>query len=155
MVLVKSQTIGTAVSTVSVTDAFSSTYDNYLITLSGGVGSTGQLISFRLGSTSANYYWAGVYLTYGSTVSVNALNNGGEFRFGLSTTNNNIGAVFVNSPNLAKNTNFSNVGFGGIAGDGAYVASGYLNDSTQYTAFTLLVSGTMTGGEIRVYGFRK
>jgi hypothetical protein len=31
--------------------------------------------------------------------------------------------------------------------------SGYLNDTTSYTAFTLVVAGTMTGGTIRVYGY--
>ena len=34
LVYVKSQTIGSAVSSVNVTSAFSSTYDNYVITLS-------------------------------------------------------------------------------------------------------------------------
>ena len=38
--LVKTQTIGSAVSTVTVSDVFSATYDNYLITINGGSGST-------------------------------------------------------------------------------------------------------------------
>ena len=40
LVLVKTQTIGTTVSSVEVTGAFSSTYDNYKIIVSGGAGST-------------------------------------------------------------------------------------------------------------------
>jgi hypothetical protein len=36
------------------------------------------------------------------------------------------------------------------------VFGGYLNDATSYTAFTITASsGTMTGGTITVYGYRK
>jgi hypothetical protein len=34
--------------------------------------------------------------------------------------------------------------------------AGYLNDNTSYTGFTLTTgAGTMTGGTIFVYGYRK
>jgi hypothetical protein len=39
LTLIKTQTIGTAVSSVTVTGAFSTTYDNYKIIVSGGVAS--------------------------------------------------------------------------------------------------------------------
>ena len=47
MWLVKTQTIGTAVSSVQVTNAFSTNYRNYLILLDGGVGSTSSDIALR------------------------------------------------------------------------------------------------------------
>jgi hypothetical protein len=40
MTLISTTTIGTAVSSVNVTSAFSTTYDNYKIMISGGVAST-------------------------------------------------------------------------------------------------------------------
>ena len=52
LVLVKAQTIGSAVSSVEVTGAFSSTYDNYLITLEGGVASTNVGLRLTLGATA-------------------------------------------------------------------------------------------------------
>ena len=39
LVLVKTQVIGTTVSSVNVTSAFSTTYDNYKITITGGTSS--------------------------------------------------------------------------------------------------------------------
>ena len=45
MWLVKTQTVGTAVSSVTVTGAFSADYDNYLILMSGGTGSDSASIS--------------------------------------------------------------------------------------------------------------
>jgi hypothetical protein len=36
------------------------------------------------------------------------------------------------------------------------VGSGFLNDATSYTAFTLIfAAGTTTGGTIQVYGYKK
>ena len=47
--LVKSQTIGTGVSSVTVTDAFSADYDSYKIVISGGVGSATAVLRTQLG----------------------------------------------------------------------------------------------------------
>ena len=59
MVLVKSQVIGTTVGSVTVSDAFSATYDAYKIIITGGVtsGATATLL-LTLGATNTNYYWA-------------------------------------------------------------------------------------------------
>ena len=50
--LIKIQTIGSAVSSVTVSDVFNSIYDNYLVQLSGGVGSTAQNLNLTLGATA-------------------------------------------------------------------------------------------------------
>jgi hypothetical protein len=55
--LVKTVTIGSAVTSVPVADAFSSTYDNYLITVNGGASSTPNEIRLRLGSSTTNYFY--------------------------------------------------------------------------------------------------
>jgi hypothetical protein len=52
---IKSQTIGSGVSTVTVTGAFSSAYNNYKIIISGGVASTTNTLNMIVGSTTANY----------------------------------------------------------------------------------------------------
>ena len=52
LVLISSTTIGTTVSSVTVSSAFSSTYDAYKIVLTGGVGSASDsAIALKLGST--------------------------------------------------------------------------------------------------------
>ena len=46
--LVKTQTVGSAVSSIPVTDAFSSTYDNYLITYNNGSSSATDDLRLQL-----------------------------------------------------------------------------------------------------------
>jgi hypothetical protein len=62
MTLISTTTIGTTVSSVNVTSAFSTTYDNYKIIVSGGVSSSTPTFSLKLGSTATGYYSAGRYV---------------------------------------------------------------------------------------------
>ena len=50
LVLVKTQTVGSGVSSVTVTGAFSATFDNYLITDNGGTQSVDTALMFFFGS---------------------------------------------------------------------------------------------------------
>lgn len=154
--LVKTQTIGTAVSSVVVTGAFSSSYDNYLITVSSGVSSTTQNVALTLGSASTGYYMGGVKMNY-ATAATTALNtnNGSNFARALTVSANTLdNMIYVFSPNLAKRTTIVCLNGTADTGEGAYFHAGFLNDATQYTAFTLSCGGTLTGGNIKVYGFR-
>lgn len=155
LTLVKSQTIGSAVSAVTVTDAFSSTYDNYLITVAGGAGSANNNLRLTLGATATGYYWSGVYMGWNNTVNGFGSSNGTFMTVGYGSTNAESANIILQSPNLAKRTVlFANMVQPDTSGIQANY-SGYLNDSTQYTAFTLtLDTGTMTGGVIRVYGYQ-
>jgi hypothetical protein len=156
LTFIKSQTIGSAVSSVTVTDAFSSTYDNYLITVTGGTASTTLDLKLTLGATTSDYYFSGVYMSYSATtVTGFNLNNGAYVTGGYGTTNTLSGRCDVQSPNLAKRTVFitNNVQ---AATDGVQARyQGFLNNNTQYTAFTLTTNtGNITGGTIRVYGYQ-
>ena len=155
--LVKTQTIGAGVSSVTVTDAFSANYDAYKVTITGGAGSTNMLLSLQLGATTTGYYAGYNRVTYSSGLaSLAADNNAANFsRAGYATTNT-INATFeLTQPFATKNTfffaPFAAHETSQIAGSGA----GFLNNSTSYTGFTiLLATGTLTGGTIRVYGYR-
>ena len=153
--LVKSQTIGTGVSSVTVSDAFTSDYDNYLITVSGGVGSQSAEMFLRLGATVSGYHFNFLYTAWNTTVQADGSKTGTRFQYiGGMTTTNILSKIDVMAPNLPKATRI----FAGGYGDGtSYVgiASGALFDTTQYTSFDIFPSaGTMTGGTIRVYGYR-
>jgi hypothetical protein len=157
LTLIKTQTIGSAVSAVTVTDAFSATYDNYLIIISGGSGSVaGGTTNFTLGSTTSGYYMAGWYMFYSSTSLTGFIfNPGSGWSASYYSSNAHSGHIDLQNPYLAKTTTFKSKLI--TADTSAYVAdySGWLNNTTSYTAFTLTaVSGTMTGGEIRVYGYQ-
>lgn len=150
--LVKTQTIGTGVSSVTVTGAFSANYDNYLITVNGGTASTAGDMRMYLGSSTANYKNQIIYALYSSTV-LGFTTTTSQFNYVGSTGTDEVQAQFtVHSPFLTKYTKVVTQ----YANDGAFVNFGGIHTvNGSYTSFTLLPSvGTITGGTIRVYGYR-
>jgi hypothetical protein len=154
--LIKKQTIGTTVSAVTVTDAFSATYENYLIKVTGGVASGNIGINLTLGSTTSDYYFGGSNQQYGST-SINASvgNNTSSFESAVyGSTNALSGQIFLDMPQTAKRTVARWQATGTSTTYFRSDSQGFLNNNTQYTAFTLTTgSGTITGGTIYVYGY--
>ena len=157
LTLISSTTIGSAVSSVTVSSAFSSTYDNYLILLTGGVASAGTVGTLQLGSTATGYSWGYFGRDYNNTsgsFQSEGGNNTTSFRAWTHTTNALNAHITVMGPNLAKFTSFIAMSGTPSAGQTSFYNSGVLADTTQYTAFTLTpASGTLTGGTIRVYGY--
>ena len=154
--LVKSQTVGNAVASVTVSAAFDSTYDDYRIIYSNGAVSATCDIRLQLGTANSDYYGMLIYGNYGAATVSGANTNGGTLfpHCGGGDGNYCFMAVDVFSPNLARGTmlttlsNLSGVNFGMFAGRQA--------SATQFTAFTISPSsGTLTGGQINVYGVRK
>jgi len=158
LVYIKSQTIGSGVSSVTVSSAFSTDYDAYKIILTGGTISATTVLSLTLGSASTNYYYTFLYATF--TTNTALADNGSlkaNFLYagqGHSTGGLSADITLIN-PFLAKYTYVqANI----PAGNGTYAGTlqGTLADTTSYTAFTLTPNtGTMTGGTITVYGYRK
>lgn len=152
---ITSQTIGSAVSSVTVTGAFSSDYDNYKVIISGGSASTNLDLRLTLGSTTTGYYYAQYYVVFSTATGNETAGNNAAYIpvAGASSTSLN-GTFDVISPNLAENTMvYSSAYLSSQTGAGW--VNGYLDNTTQYTAFTLTTStGTITGGTIKVYGYR-
>jgi hypothetical protein len=152
--LVKTQTVGNAVSSVTVTGAFSSDFDNYLITISNGVASTDANIQFRLGASATAYSGSLIYTTY-TIAAANFAQDNNAAIFSFAGSGNTNGLNFnatVLAPNLAKYTTISSSYLGALSG-GNY--NGIHKATTQHTAFTIIASaGTWTGGTIKVYGMR-
>lgn len=156
LTFIKAQTIGTTVSSVTVTDAFSATYDNYLITVNSGSGSIDSNTVFTLGSTTTGYYMSGVYFSpTSSTVNGFNINNGAGWSSTYYSTNVHSGYMNLQNPYLAKITTFDSSLNQGLTTGFLSNYRGFLNNTTSYTAFTLTANtGTMTGGTIRVYGYQ-
>jgi len=156
LTFIKSQTIGSAVSSVTVTGAFSSTYDNYLITINDGTGSADSNTVMTLGSTTTGYYLSGVYFTATSaTVNGFNTNNGSGWSGSYYSSTVHSGHIILQNPNLAKVTTFDSSLIQGVTTGFVANYRGFLNNTTSYTAFTLTANaGTMTGGTIRVYGYQ-
>jgi hypothetical protein len=158
LVLVKTQTVGSAVSSVEVTGAFSSTYDIYKITYTGGVSSTDTAVYLQLGSSTTGYYGATYGGVAGGTADVGGMNNSANWIYaGVATADTATLSVELVGPNLAKYTHLHSVWFDPRT-NGAYRSTtGVHRVATSYTAFTIAPytgGATLTGGTIRVYGYR-
>ena len=158
LTLIKTQTIGSAVSSVAVTGVFSATYDNYKIIVNGGAGSGDSNIGLTLGASATGYYSGGAIWQYPNTQTSAGDNNATSWTRAATMTTNAISAdITLLQPFAAARTSFNcwvmwntttTNNYGGLQ-------AGFHNVSTSYTDFTLTpASGTMTGGTIRVYGYR-
>ena len=156
--LIKTHTIGSAVTSVTVNDAFNANYDSYKVVVSGGSasGNTTNLLQMQLGSETIRYYTATNQVTFagvGSSVGqadASFANVGFANVFSLSLNmdivnpSTNLWTHFTGQSVLVSNT-------GSIRN-----FAGYQDSASVFTSFRLFpAAGTMTGGTIRVYGYRK
>ena len=155
LVFLSATTIGTTVSSVTVTGAFSATYDNYLINVSGGAGTADTDLGLRLGSTATGYYSGSQRVNFSGTPSNSNDSNAAAWLQAGRVSGNYLSMnCTLFSPNLVDQTTFSSSWTQASTGGQGANTNGFLNDTTQYTAFTLIPStGTITGGIIRVYGY--
>lgn len=158
LVFVKEVTIGTGVSSVSVSSAFSSDFTNYRIVIHGGVMSVNGSIYLQLNNaTGTTYQMYGYYGQFG----VGALNAYGP-GFATSWTDAAIGStegffanIDISRPNMSAVT-LANTW--AVSNASSYHFSMRETTTNQHTGFTigpLLGGATLTGGAITVYGYRK
>ena len=156
LVFVKSQTVGTGVPNVTVTNAFSADYDSYRIIYSGGSQSTPGDIRMTLGATVLNYFSVIIYATWAGVTGTTPGNNIFYWNVGSGRTAGNSVCIDIHKPFATDETWFNGAYIGIDTGSVAGTVNGFLNNTTSYTGFTLTPSaGTMTGGTITVYGYRK
>lgn len=158
LVYIAEQTVGSAVSIVTLNNVFSATYDNYRVIYSGGSATTTSGLAMRVGGVTTNYSHMLFWATFAAgVVNCDRANDSASQANYLGATNGSNGnflSVDVLSPFLAKYTGFISHG-GYIAADfGSCVARH--NIATSYTSVSILpLSGTITGGVVRVYGYRQ
>jgi hypothetical protein len=154
--LIKKQTIGSAVSTVAVTDAFSATYENYKIIVSGGTSSANGYLNLSLTGSATGYSMFMIYGQFASnTVEGAGISNVSNWNYAGGMQGSQY--LYMNcelmAPFLAKYTRIS-----ALAAAQTHVntgtATGVHAVATSYTGFTIVPStGTLTGGTIYVYGY--
>ena len=156
LTLISSTTIGSAVASVTVSGAFSATFDGYKIVVSGGVGSVDEKLGLKLGASTTGYYAGVGTINYPGATTSNASDNnaaswtraGRQGPLGIS-----LNIDLVNPYLAARTTIFGNYIIMETS-SGAGYNSGFHNVATSYTDFTLTpAAGTLTGGTIRVYGY--
>jgi hypothetical protein len=159
LVYVTSANIGSAVSSTTVANCFSATYDNYKIVATGFACSVlGNAMYIKLNnSTGSTYYGNMIYNVPTSSAigGVSAANGAanGFFVCTGSTTGTMTFEANIDSPFLAVTSNC--VGnFSGRSYNGQF--STHDSNASSSTGFTFAPSsGTITGGTIRVYGYRQ
>lgn len=152
-------TIGAGNTTVTVNGAFSSLYDNYRIIISNTVmssGGGGLRITLGTSTAGTGYYAAGTYtdIATGAVTGWRG-NNTSHVLIGTSTGSNAFSNVIdiLNPFNTARTTFGPSIAYSEIGTIGHGL--GFHNADTSHTAFIIWpASGTLTGGTIRVYGYR-
>ena len=153
LTLIKKQTVGAGVTSITLSNVFSATYDNYKIIYTGGVKSTNTAIGMTLSGNTTNYQEAFIYGNFSGTT---VANYGYTAAAGWSDVGGGDNAsVLVNvdlySPFLSVVTRGTCVvGYSAFWG----TAQLYNTNTTSSTSFTLTIpSGTDTGGTVYVYGY--
>ncbi len=154
LVLITSVTIGSAVSSVVVNNCFSSSYENYFVTISGGTASQEGVYRIQYNnSTGSTYKRNGYYQTYASTTLSGDVGTGGTSTyFGMYNTvaGNSNSVIF--QPFATKPTTHTSQWVQDTAGG---IWNGIDTNAVSNTGFTITPSaGTITGGTIKVYGYK-
>lgn len=145
-------TVGTNNTAVTVT-CFSATFDNYKILYSGGTGSGNIDFELQIGAAVTAYHYSSVYSPWNNTPTALGSTTGTFFPYAGGATTTWASAEFeLSSPFATTRTMYRAQASNFAAGINTV---GFLNNATSYTAFTLRCSaGNITGGTIRVYGYR-
>lgn len=155
--LIKTQTIGTGVTSIPVSDAFSSIYDTYRIIIEIQDSNSNAQVTFSLdGISTSTYYTGGSFGSWGIS---------GQSGYGPAAGTNwqltandatSVGSRIIldlTNPNIARRK-YGNSN--GQSGNGHATFNLYSTSTSTATAFTVAKGGnTMTGGSIAVYGYRK
>jgi hypothetical protein len=152
-----------AVTTVNITNVFTSAYKNYRIEMSTNI-SASETIYYQLldGSTAATTNYDNIQnYTFGngSTGTISALNAGfGELGYALTGGYNGISADIFN-PFVATNTFFTLLSARAV-GDATYLqarnGASQHRTATAYNGIKVYAGGTSTmTGEISIYGYRR
>jgi F0F1-type ATP synthase membrane subunit c/vacuolar-type H+-ATPase subunit K len=158
--LVKTQTVGsTAVSSVLVTDAFSSNFTNYRILVTGGSSNTPLALGLQMGTTlTGTGYYSGIIGTnYAGGTSSGTDNNSTYWTIAGSAMPDGIALdVVLTEPFLTRKTGLAiNSRIDYRTNGAGTMGNGFHNVSASYTGFALVVTGgNFANCTIRVYGFR-
>lgn len=154
--LVKTQTIGTGVSSITVNNAFSSDFQSYRIFIENEStnGSASHLFQLS-GITTSSYYSGGSYGNWGVAAQTgfgNAVTTSWVLSANVAANTGTSIIMDVINPNVARRK----YAFNTAQASNGHLTFNHLSTSTSTaTGFVISKAGdTMTGGTIRVYGYR-
>ena len=160
-----SSTSFSGVSSHSVNNCFSSTYDNYriVITYTNFSGTNNAQVNMRMRvggvDNAGNYYTANNYYYAGTTTDWSYANTNG-FLAGWACNNTTEGAsicvIDMQDPFPATETNMTGLGqsfFSNVGNSFAQRVSGMSFAQTSFDGFSLIPASNTITGKVRVYGY--
>ena len=151
LVLVKTQTVGSAVSSVTITGITG--FANYLFIFDRIDPSGGALLQIDSADLTSATGWKGTTLLWQGVATATVYNLTGNpvCYIGLLDTNRSALRMVLYNPNGAGRTRFESQG---VYSTYPFISGGQYDLDTTADQFTFSPSsGTLTGGTIRVYGF--
>ena len=134
------------------TNVFSATYQAYKIVVTGATLSATAYVQLILGSTTTGYKSAQLASNYTSGVFSAGFATASAYAAVGYSSSDFSGDITVASPQLAKHTHISSsLGFVDATIGG--LSTSVLENSTQYTGFTLQTATTFTAGTVNIYGY--
>jgi len=158
-----SSTAFSAVTSVSVNNCFSATYQNYRVIITYSAASAGAQDSFRFrvggaDNSTANYTNSGFLVTTTPTTSTfggAGLTSFSDFWFHSTSANESI-SMDILTPFAAERSKMTTLGFGSAGGPApnARYGAGVFTATTSFDGFSLISSSGTITGTIKVYGYK-
>ena len=136
------------------TSVFSSTYQAYSLVFTDCATSGNADIFMILGATTTGYYGAApgaIYATNAYSASIGAQNNAAAWFVNYANITSAGFTTELWNPNLAKKTFYRSgmINLNTVSG----TSSGFLDNTTQYTGFTISASTGNLTGTCNIYGY--
>ncbi len=154
LVLLNTTTLGSAITSVTISNVFSSSYTNYQIVYSDCTSGTPTQLRFSLGGITTGVYENSELRADTRTTTVTSSPNGPGIAYWRATTTEQPSFIInIMNPNTTKNKTIN--GFVSAYSTSQSWISGFVVSSVQSTDFILTLNGgTLTGGTIKVYGYK-
>lgn len=157
LTLITSATL--AGSETDINGCFTSTYDNYLITLDTASASSdiirARMLAGGVAATGATDYFLQEF-SAASTTLAGIRYNEGFWRFFRQNANFGAGVAYIFGPAKAQRTRFTaQRAMGDVSNFSFEICDGLHNVSTAYDGIRFIPAGGSLAGVIRIYGLRK
>jgi hypothetical protein len=154
LTLVARATIGSALSSVTLTNIFSANFVNYRVYISGVTASTGTDLKLQFTGGTINYFGSTSFdLFSGGVTGFNRSSAANSiFIGGVTTVNEQTSTIDISQPFLAARTSVNGTYFGN--GYTGYIGGTEGSNTSLANLIIFPLAGTITGGTISVYGYR-
>lgn len=154
--LISTTTIGTGVTSVTVSNCFSSSYDSYRVQITEGGSTVLTNINVRLNSITSGYRFATKWINYTGSTGSNYASSSSSYWYGCGqaggTSSTNTGDMVIQNPYASERTTVAWIYTGENV---VYWGGGRTDATTSATGLVFTIgSGSFQGGNIRVYGYK-